>query len=131
MVSLRCPVEASRHVCHTRGRQLCGPQSRDQRARILRAEADYDAEIIEARDLQRVRGAAEAHIQELEAERLMQGRAGVLSPVLGVDGPGQEFLIASLDLRRQIVDARAVVTLLPQPRGRKGFRPESVVFDWR
>ena len=43
----------------------------DQRARILRAEADYDAEIIEARDLKRVRDAAEARIQELEAERLM------------------------------------------------------------
>lgn len=104
----------------------------EQRARVLRAEAGYDAEITEARDLRRVRGAAEARIQELEAERLfLQERAGVLSPVLGVDGPAKALLAALLDLRRQIVDALAAVTLLPQPRGRKGFRPESVVIERR
>ncbi|WP_346922186.1 recombinase family protein [Glutamicibacter creatinolyticus] len=103
----------------------------DQRARILRAEADYDAEIIEARDLKRVRDAAEARIQELEAEKLMQGRAGALSPILGVDDPASAFREASLDLRRQTIDALATITLLPQPRGRKGFRTESVVVDWR
>lgn len=103
----------------------------DQRARILRAEADYDAEIIEARDLKRVRDAAEARIQELEAERLMQSRAGALSPILGVDEPAAAFREASLDLRRQTVDTLATITLLPQPRGRKGFRTESVVVDWR
>lgn len=103
----------------------------DQRARILRAEADYDAEIIEARDLKRVRDAAEARIQELEAEKLMQGRAGALSPILGVDDPAAAFREASLDLRRQTIDALATITLLPQPRGRKGFRTESVVVDWR
>ena len=103
----------------------------DQRARILRAEADYDAEIIEARDLKRVRDAAEARIQELEAERAMQGRAGALSPILGVDDPAAAFREASLDLRRQTIDTLATVTLLPQPRGRKGFRTESVVVNWR
>src|SRR5690625_4823442 len=103
----------------------------DQRARILRAEADYDTEIIEARDLKRVRDAAEVRIQELEAERLMQGRAGALSPILGVDDPAEAFQDASLDLRRQTIDTLATVTLLPQPRGRKGFRTESVVVDWR
>ena len=103
----------------------------NQRARILRAEADYDSEIIEARDLKRVRDAAEARIQELEAERLMQSRAGALSPILGVDDPAAAFREASLDLRRQTIDALATITLLPQPRGRKGFRTESVVVNWR
>ncbi len=92
---------------------------------------EAEAEIIEARDLKRVRDAAEARIQELEAERLMQSRAGALSPILGVDDPAAAFLEASLDLRRQTIDALATITLLPQPRGRKGFRTESVVVDWR
>lgn len=103
----------------------------DQRARILRAEADYDTEIIEARDLKRVRDAAESRIQELESERLMQGRAGALSPILSVEDPATAFREASLDLRRQIIDTLAVVTLLPQSRGRKGFRTDSVVVNWR
>ncbi|UJH69404.1 hypothetical protein [Ornithinimicrobium sp. INDO-MA30-4] len=102
----------------------------DQRARILRAEADYDSEIIEARDLKRVRDAAETRIQELEAEKLMQGRAGALSPILGVDDPAAAFREASL--------ASVVRPSTPSPRSRfsaaaraQGFRTESVVVNWR
>lgn len=61
----------------------------------------------------------------------MQSRAGALSLILGVDDPATAFREASLDLRRQTIDTLATVTLLPQPRGRKGFRAESVVVDWR
>lgn len=103
----------------------------DQRARIMRAQADYDAEIIEGRDLKRVRDAAEARIQELEVQRLSLGRAGALSPILGVTDPAAAFREASLDLRRQTIDALATVTLHPQPRGRKGFDPASVLIEWR
>ena len=103
----------------------------EQRARIMRAQADYDAEIIEGRDLKRVRDAAESRIQDLEAQRLVHGHAGALAPILGVADPGAAFKTASLDLRRLAIDAIATVTLLPQPRGHKGFRPESVVIEWR
>ena len=80
----------------------------NQRARILRAEADYDSEIIEARDLKRVRDAAEARIQELEAERLMQSRAGALSPILGVDDLSDEDKLV-------VARARKVEQFLTQP----------------
>lgn len=115
-----------------------GPQAKgidaaisEQRARILRAQSDYDAEIIEGRDLKRVRGAAEARIQELEAQKLLQGRGSALAPILGVADPAKAFTEASLDVRRQVVDALATITPLPQPRGRKGFDPDSVVVDWK
>lgn len=115
-----------------------GPQAKgidaaisEQRARILRAQSDYDAEIIEGRDLKRVRGAAEARIQELEAQKLLQGRGSALAPILGVADPAKAFTEASLDVRRQVVDALATITLLPQPRGRRGFDPDSVVVDWK
>lgn len=115
-----------------------GPQAKgidaaisEQRARIMRAQSDYDAEIIEGRDLKRVRDAAEARIQELEAQKMLQGRGGALAPILGVADPAQAFAEASLDLRRQVIDTLATVTLLPQPRGRKGFDAESVSVEWR
>lgn len=95
----------------------------EQRARILRAERDFDAEIIEGRDLKRVRDAAEARIHELESERMLRGRTGALAPILGANDPAQAFRDASLDVRRHVIDSLATVTLLPQPRGRKGLTP--------
>ncbi|GAA0037080.1 recombinase family protein [Brevibacterium metallidurans] len=98
----------------------------DQRARISRAQHDYDEEIIEGRDLKRVRDAAEERIQELEAQKALRGRAGVLRPILGTDDPPGAFRDASLEIRRQVIDALVAVTVFPQPRGRKGFDPASV-----
>lgn len=103
----------------------------EQRARILRAQRDYDEEIIEGRDLKRIRDAAESRIAQLESERLMHGQAAGLAPVLGADDPSEAFLNASLAVRRQVIDALVTVTLLPQPRGKKGFNPDSVVIEWR
>ncbi|MCK7638023.1 recombinase family protein [Corynebacterium sp. P7202] len=103
----------------------------EQRARILRAQHDYDEEIIEGRDLKRIRDAAEAHIAQLESERLMRGQTTGLSPVLGADDPSQAFLDASLEVQRQVIDVLATVTLLPHPRGKKTFNPDTVVIEWR
>ena len=103
----------------------------EQRGRILRAQRDYDAEVIEGRDLKRIREAAEARIAELEAERLLQGRGGVLASILGTADPAAAFLEASLEIRRQVIDTLATVTLHAQPRGRKGFDPASVTVEWR
>lgn len=103
----------------------------DQRARILRAEADYVGGVVEGRDLKRVRDAATARIQELEAEKLIHGRGRSLAPILAVADPAKAFEDAPLDLRRQVIDTLATVTLLRQVRGRKGFDPRSVRISWR
>lgn len=103
----------------------------EQRARILRAQRDYDEEIIEARDLKRIRDKAEGRINELERERLLQSSQGLLKPILGTDDPAQSFLDASLDVRRYIIDTLMTVTLVKQPRGKRGFNPESVVIEWK
>lgn len=103
----------------------------EQRARILRAQRDYDEEIIEGRDLKRIRDAAEDRIAQLESERLMRGQAAGLSPVLRSDDPSQAFLDASLEVQRQVIDVLATVTLLSHPRGKKVFNPDSVVIEWR
>ena len=103
----------------------------EQRAHILRAQRDYDEETIEGCDLKRIRDAAEARIAQLETERPLSGQAAGLAPVLGVDNPSEAFLNASLAVRRQVIDVLVTVTLLPQPRGKKGFNPDSVVIGWR
>lgn len=103
----------------------------EQRARILRAQRDYDEEIIEGRDLKRIRDAAEARIAQLEAERLLRGQAAGLAPVLGAEDASEAFLDASLEVQRQVIDVLATVTLHAQPRGRKGFKPASVTVEWR
>lgn len=104
---------------------------RSLRARVERAQADYDAEDIEAKDLRRIRVAAEDAIQGLEAERLMHsGRASML-PVLGTERPGEAFLEADLAVQRSILDMLCTVTLRPHPQGRKGFDPDSVEIRWK
>lgn len=103
----------------------------EQRARILRAQRDYDEEIIEGRDLKRIRDAAEGRIAQLEAERLTRGQAAGLAPVLGADDPSQAFLDASLEVQRQVIDVLVTVTLLPHPRGKIAFNPDTVVLKWR
>lgn len=90
-----------------------------QRARIMRAERDYDDGNIQGRDLKRVRDAAEQQIAELELELRAHGVAGVLQPLLGTPDPGRAFREASLDVRRSVIDALVVVTLQPWPRGKK------------
>ncbi|WP_285119318.1 recombinase family protein [Propionibacterium freudenreichii] len=102
-----------------------------ERARMMRAQRDYDAEVIEGRDLKRIRDAGESRIDELEAERLLRGRAGGLAPVLGTADPAAAFRQASLTTRREVIDTLAKITLLPQARGRRGFDPHSVVIEWR
>jgi putative integrase len=92
----------------------------EQRGRILRAQRDYDDEVIEGRDLKRIREAAEARITQLEAERLLQGRGGALAPILGTDDPATAFREAPLEVQRQVIDTLATVTLHSQPRGRGG-----------
>lgn len=103
----------------------------EQRGRILRAQRDYDDEVIEGRDLKRIREAAEARIAELETERLLQARGSTLAPILGVDDPAAAFQEATLEVRREVIDTLATVTLRPHPRGRKGFDPDSVEIQWR
>lgn len=100
----------------------------EQRGRILRAQRDD--EVMEGRDLKRIRETAEARIAELEAERLLHGRGGALAPILGTGDPATAFHEAPLEIQRQVIDTLATVTLHAQPRGRKGFNPASVTVDW-
>lgn len=103
----------------------------EQRARIARAERDYDAEIIEGTDLARIRDAARAEIQRLEAERLASGTGVVLGHILGVEKPAEAFLEAPLAMQRTLIDTLMTVTLKKAKQGKKGFDPDSVEIAWK
>lgn len=105
------------------------------RARIARAERDYDSdndnEQITARMLNKITADREAKIAALEAERLTLSSGSALGPVLGAEDPRAAFDRADLGLRRSVIDVLCEVRLLPHPRGVKKFDPESVKVAWR
>lgn len=87
----------------------------EQRGRILRAQRDYDVEVVERCDLKRIREPAEVRIAELEAERLLRDRGGALAPILGTEDAAAAFREAPLEVRRQVIDTLVTVTLHAQP----------------
>lgn len=103
----------------------------EHHARIVRAERDYMAEIIEGGDLKRVRDRARAAIDQLERQRLELSRGTGAAPLLGTDDPAGVFRTADMDGQRRIIDTLATVTLHPVMRGRKGFDPASVTVEWK
>lgn len=103
----------------------------DHRAKISRAQSDYDAELIEATDLKRIRDRARAVIEELTAQRLRLTAGDELAAILGGPDPVKLFDKADLATRRRIIDLLAEVALHPGVRGSRTFRPDSVEIRWR
>ena len=132
-------VERLKRKDLNRRKKQLDPQAQDafsqriaeQRARIARAEHDYDAEIIEGADLARIRKAARDEIQRLEAERLSSGTGVVLGHILGVENPAEGFLDASIAVQRTLIDTLMTVTLKKAAQGHKGFDPDSVTIEWK
>ncbi|MGJ9373773.1 recombinase family protein [Nesterenkonia sp. CF4.4] len=96
------------------------------RAKIKRAQHDYDAEIIEGRDLKRVRDQANPAIDALEAERRSLTASADLGGVLDMPDPVAAFDGAPLMIQRRVIDFLATVHLYSHPRGKKTFDPHTV-----
>lgn len=101
------------------------------RAKIARAQRDYDAEVIEGRDLKRVRDAAEVAITQLEGERIRLSAGNSAGAVLQASDPVTAFTNGDLGTRREVIDALCEVQLVPHPRGVKKFDPETVKIVWK
>lgn len=124
--------DALRNVPAVDSPRLAGLQAEigEHRAKIARAERDYDDGLLEAADLKRNRDRSNEAIARLEAKIRSLPRGAVHIPVLAVENPGQHFLDADLNTQRQTIEVLATVRLWPQPRGRKGFDPASVDVDF-
>ncbi|PWD52622.1 integrase [Serinibacter arcticus] len=97
------------------------------RGRVKRAQNDYDEQIIEGHDLKRIRDRELEMIELLETERRMLSTSTELGGVLDAPDPVAAFDDADLAIKRRVIDFLCTVRLLPHPRGRRGFDPESVV----
>lgn len=106
-------------------------QISEHRAKINRAQRDYDEELIEGLDLKRIRDRQNAAIDTLEVERLRLSLGSAAKGVVDASDPAETFAAADLGKRRGTIDALCQVRLYPQPRGRRTFNPDSVDIRWR
>lgn len=97
-----------------------------QRGRILRARADYSAELIDGLMFKEIKLKAGAAIDRLEGERLSLSAGSTAFPVLAAEDPVHAFSSADLATIRAVIDTLCTVHLHPASRGRKVFDPESV-----
>ena len=97
-----------------------------QRGRILRARADYSAELIDGLMSKEIKLEAEAKIDRLEAERLSLSGSSTAFPVFAADDPVHAFSSADLATVQAVIDTLCTVHLHLASRGRKVFDPESV-----
>ena len=94
--------------------------------KIKRAQSDYDAELIEAFDLQRIRKRALGFIGDLESERRTLTAGEGLSSFLEAKEPVAVFDQADLMAQRRLINYFVEVRLYPHPRGKKKFDPATV-----
>jgi regulator of protease activity HflC (stomatin/prohibitin superfamily) len=87
-----------------------------QRGRILRARADYSAELIDGLMFKEIKLEAEATIDRLEGERLSLSGGSTAFPVLTADDPVHAFISADLATTRAVIDTLCTVHLHPMPR---------------
>ncbi|WP_234356236.1 recombinase family protein [Blastococcus sp. Marseille-P5729] len=97
-----------------------------RKAKLLRVQQDYDNDLIEAFDLNRVRKRENTAIEALEAERRSLMSSTDLDDVLGDDDPVAAYERADLMIKRRVIDFFCTVRLFPHPRGKKTFDPETV-----
>lgn len=103
----------------------------EHRAKILRAQRDYDDETIQGLDLKRIRDRENAAIDTLEVERKSLSRGSSANNVVATKNPVATFDAADLATRRSTIDLLCEVRLYPHPRGVKAFNMDSVGIQWR
>ena len=102
----------------------------DLRAKLARVQADYDEELIEARDLKRARNRYQPRVEELEAQRARMSGASALLDTTGYTSPVDAFNNAELAVQRRVINTLCQVRLRRGVRGSKTFNPESVQIVW-
>lgn len=99
--------------------------------RILRAQQDYDDEVILGRDLKRVRDKEQAAITKLEAERAGLMRSSALAEIVSSHDPVSAFDNLDLGRKREVIDGLMTVRLLHHPKGVKRFDGSDVIIEWK
>lgn len=102
-----------------------------QRRLIARAEADYDAELIEAADLKRKRDGARTALRAAEDALANATSRSLVGSVLGAPDPVAAYDAGDLATKRAVIDFFMTVRLYPGHRYTRTFDPETVKIRWR
>jgi len=111
-------------------KKLAGEVNRLRR-RLIKIDDDYDADLIDGRRFQTATEKARAALATAEAALGRSNANAGIKVMLGSHDPVAAFDGAPLMLQRSAIDALMIVKLLPAPRGRKSFDPESVKIIWK
>jgi DNA invertase Pin-like site-specific DNA recombinase len=102
------------------------------RARIVQTEADYDADLIDARRYATKIEKLRAELASVEAAQVRALAGSGVASALGAPDPVAAFEAAPLGIQRAVLDFLMIVRLHPAARGRK-FDPTdgTVEIAWR
>jgi DNA invertase Pin-like site-specific DNA recombinase len=101
------------------------------RARLVKIESDYDAELIDGRRYKIASDNVKAELAAVESAQRRGRAASAHDGILRAPDPVAAFDASSLMIKRSVIEALVVVSLLPAPRGRKTFNPDTVEVEWR
>jgi site-specific DNA recombinase len=101
------------------------------RSRLDALAVDFADGDLTASQLRTATERLRARLSVVESSLADAGRVSVLGPLVGASDVEAAWGAMDTDRRRAVIDALAVVTLLPPGRGTRTFRPETVGIDWR
>jgi site-specific DNA recombinase len=96
------------------------------RSRLRKTDADYDADLIDAKRWKEKKAKIQAELDQAEARRARLNAGSEVAGVLTDADPVKKFTDAPLGIQRAVIAFFATVELLHVPRGRKGFDTASV-----
>ena len=99
---------------------------RRQRGRLTQVEADYDADLIDGKRYKEKRAKIAAELAAAEARLTRLAAGSEVAGVLTAPDPVAAFDDAPLGVQQAVIRFFMDVTLLPAPRGRKGFDPQTI-----
>jgi site-specific DNA recombinase len=97
-----------------------------QRGRLTHVEADYDADLIDGKRYKEKRAKIEAEIEAAQARLTRLTAGSEVAGVVTARNPVAAFDAAPLGVQQAVIRFFMEVTLLPAPRGRKGFDHRTV-----
>lgn len=97
-----------------------------QRGRLTQVEADYDEDLIDGKRYKEKRAKIEAEIKTAQAKLRRLTAGAEVAGVLMASDPVRAYEDAPLGIKQSVIRFFMDVTLLPAPRGRKGFDPKTI-----
>ncbi|WP_030163624.1 MULTISPECIES: recombinase family protein [Actinomycetes] len=101
------------------------------RRRLEDLAVDYADGVLTRQQFATVNERVRGRLAQLETDIAAAGATDVVAPLLGNGDVAAAWAELSTARKRGVIDALAVITLLPPGRGTRKFREETVAIEWR